>query len=224
MQDKLARYLDGELSEEEAALLMRMVAEDPALEKEIREYETILSAAERLPRRRPSAGFEERVMEALEEPHVRRSGKRAPSSLKSWYAAAAALILGVFLGFIGSNGLAPEMAQGDAGSSEYPAYLPIRLTSADHGAAQHTAVRLTYSGSRPDLDSVSVAGSFNGWNPTATPMTLENGAWTILLVLPPGSHEYMFVENGTEWVTDPRAPGTRQDGFGGVNGLLAIRS
>ena len=42
------------------------------------------------------------------------------------------------------------------------------------------------------------------------------------LVLPPDSYEYMFVEDGERWVTDPLAPQTRDDGFGRMNAVLDL--
>jgi len=224
MEDILARFLDGDLEEDEAALLLRMAREDPRLERQLREYEMILGAAERLPRSGPSDGFSDRVMAAIGVPPARRSGRKQPPSLRPWYAAAAALTIGILLGYAGGSGLAPAVSRIDTAQSAYPALVPIQLARHGSGAELRTAVRLTYAGSRPDLKSVAVAGSFNGWDPTMAPMVSENGIWTILLVLPPGDYEYMFVEDGVSWVTDPRAPGTRQDGFGGANGLLAIRS
>jgi len=224
MDDLLARFLDGELNEEEAALLLRMAVEDPRLERELRSYETILNAAERLPRRGPRDGFTERVMGAIDGPQEERSGRPLIRSLRPWYAAAAALIMGIFLGYAGGSGFGPALEKIDTAESAYPTFLPVQLAHHDNGAQRRTAVRLTYAGSRSDLKSVAVAGSFNGWDPEAAPMVLEEGMWTILLVLPPGNHEYMLVEDGASWVTDPRAPGRRKDGFGGANGLLAIRS
>jgi len=138
--------------------------------------------------------------------------------------AAATLVLGLFLGYMGSSGSRVGPERTDSVEAAYPAILPVQVALDGSGVGYHRAVRLTYAGGRTDLKSVAVAGSFNGWDPTAAPMTLEQGIWTILLLLPPGDHEYMFVEDGDSWVTDPRAPATRQDGFGGANGLLAVRS
>jgi hypothetical protein len=220
MEDILARFLDGDIEEGDAALLLRMAREDPRLDRELREYETILSASERLPKRSPRDGFAERVMGEIGAPQE----EKQPLSLRPWYAAAAALIMGLFLGYLGGAGSAPAVEGIETAQTAYPALVPVQVAHGGSGAESRTAVRLTYAGSRPDLNSVAVAGSFNGWDPTGAPMVLEEGVWTILLVLPPGHHEYMFVEDGDAWVTDPRAPGTRQDGFGGSNGLLAIRS
>lgn len=74
------------------------------------------------------------------------------------------------------------------------------------------------------LRSVNLAGSFNGWSPTATPLTRAEatGEWETTLTLANGSHQYKFVLDGTEWVRDPRNPDTAPDGFGGQNSLLNV--
>ena len=49
----------------------------------------------------------------------------------------------------------------------------------------------------------AVAGTFNDWNPTATPLTRRaDGTWAATLALPPGRHEYKFVVDG-EWCCEP---------------------
>jgi len=59
----------------------------------------------------------------------------------------------------------------------------------------------------PSAGSVSVAGDFNGWNTNANPMTLgDDGVWSTVLDLDPGTYEYKFVVNGTEWIADPGNP------------------
>ncbi|MBX3251058.1 MAG: DUF1588 domain-containing protein [Myxococcales bacterium] len=73
------------------------------------------------------------------------------------------------------------------------------------------------------VSSVSVAGTFNGWDPAAWPMREEGGAWTLTRVVPEGRHEYKIVLDGSEWVADPSASATAPDGFGGVNSVLDVR-
>jgi hypothetical protein len=43
-----------------------------------------------------------------------------------------------------------------------------------------------------------------------------------MLALPPGDYEYMFVVDDGQWVTDPLAVETRDDGFGGQNAVLEV--
>ena len=69
---------------------------------------------------------------------------------------------------------------------------------------------------------VCLAGSFNDWQPDATPMVaLGNGRWMKELTLPPGRYEYRFVVNG-EWVDDPNAKATAPNPHGGVNAVLTV--
>jgi hypothetical protein len=75
----------------------------------------------------------------------------------------------------------------------------------------------------PAASSVAIAGDFNGWSPT---INLEDrdgdGVWSGRLAVPPGIYEYMFVLDGSRWVTDPHAEWYSDDGFGNRNAVLAI--
>lgn len=75
------------------------------------------------------------------------------------------------------------------------------------------------------LRTVHLAGTFNGWSPTATPMTWSDAArrWQAELVLANGTHQYKFVLDGRDWVRDVRNPSTAPDGFGGQNSVLTVR-
>lgn len=84
-------------------------------------------------------------------------------------------------------------------------------------------VVITFSYDAPDADLVTIAGSFQGWNETATPMTRgDDGVWTYELVVPPDTVlQYKFLVDGT-WTEDPDAPATTDDGYGGLNGLVNV--
>ena len=77
----------------------------------------------------------------------------------------------------------------------------------------------------PAAQQVAVAGTFNHWDPAATPLVRSGapGVWTATLTLPAGQHQYAFVVDGARWVPDPAAP-TVDDGFGGGrrNSVLAL--
>lgn len=71
--------------------------------------------------------------------------------------------------------------------------------------------------------SVAVAGSFNGWNPTATPLhRAANGAWVADVRLRPGRHVYQFVVDRTHWIPDPRSPRDPGDDFGTPNSVITV--
>lgn len=75
----------------------------------------------------------------------------------------------------------------------------------------------------PGATSVAVAGDFSEWEPS---FTLEDpdqdGVWSGRVPIRPGVHGYMFLIDGTEWQTDPRADRYRDDGFGNQNAVLAV--
>ncbi len=55
----------------------------------------------------------------------------------------------------------------------------------------------------PAAGAVTVAGTFNNWDPAATSLKRDStGTWMTTLDLPPGRHEYKFVVDG-EWCCEP---------------------
>ena len=75
----------------------------------------------------------------------------------------------------------------------------------------------------PTARRVAVAGTFNQWDQTASPLARvgAGGVWAITLALPQGHHQYAFVVDGAQWVPDPAAPGV-DDGFGRRNSMVAV--
>jgi len=72
----------------------------------------------------------------------------------------------------------------------------------------------------PDAQAIFVAGSFNGWHPSATPLQkLAGGQWSVELVLEPGRHEYRFIVDG-QWTNDPLSSAYVSNPFGGLNCVL----
>ena len=76
----------------------------------------------------------------------------------------------------------------------------------------------------PDAARVSVAGTFNGWNSTATPMRgpRGDGYWLATVEIPPGRHEYKFVVNNSLWSIDPDNPDSCDDNHSGRNSVLKL--
>lgn len=76
----------------------------------------------------------------------------------------------------------------------------------------------------PDASSVAVAGDFTRWEPVALSRRWRDGEvlWTGILSVPRGEHRYMFVVDGSRWVTDPHASMVRDDGFGNRNAILSL--
>jgi len=85
-----------------------------------------------------------------------------------------------------------------------------------------TVVRFVYVA--PQASKVYVAGDFNGWDTTKTPMvrTASPGVWSVTLPLSAGRHVYAFVVDGS-WTVDPSAPLAPDDGFGHANSVKLVR-
>ncbi len=207
-ETKLQRWLDGELETPEAEAFLASLS--VADREEAEALARIAGAARELPRAVPSEGFSARAMaRVLARPPPRRSfwtWLRAPrvSPLSALCSAAAAAAV-AFAVLTWHGGATPR---GDA-----PAAL--------HPSSPVVVARLAYRA--PSARQVSVAGDFNGWNPEQARMRRgAGGVWTVEFPLAPGRrYEYMFLVDG-QWVTDPQAPASVDDGYGGRNAVLDL--
>jgi anti-sigma factor RsiW len=234
MDELIHKYLDGDLSDEEASVFAQRLARDPELEAELRDYERILALAVEDIGRNPSAAFTDNVMDRVAHAQPLRRTKPAfvrgvMGGTRSWgmrLAWAAGFALVFAFGYMTAN---------QSGDDVLDADIPTALDSASGTGASAAAVsagsyepaafrlvRLVYVPENPDVKAVTVAGTFNAWNPEGTAMRRQGNVWIVQLVLPPESYEYMFVENGERWVTDPLALNTRDDGFGKKNAVLDL--
>jgi hypothetical protein len=74
----------------------------------------------------------------------------------------------------------------------------------------------------PKASRVVLVGSFNDWNPVATPLTRDaSGKWMVAVQLPPGRHVYAFVVDG-DVTADPDAPRAADDDFGSPNSVVLV--
>jgi hypothetical protein len=72
--------------------------------------------------------------------------------------------------------------------------------------------------------SVWLTGEFVSWgaNPGAGAIALVlgvDGAWTGSHTFTPGPHQYKFIIDTTQWITDPTNPNEVDDGMGNRNSL-----
>jgi hypothetical protein len=86
-----------------------------------------------------------------------------------------------------------------------------------------SAGHATFRVRAPDASSVSLAGSFNGWQTPGPDLEGPDGdgMWTLELDLEPGRHEIVYVVDG-ETVTPENAPAYAADGFGGKNAVIHV--
>jgi len=86
-----------------------------------------------------------------------------------------------------------------------------------------TVVYVQFILDAPTATTVAVAGDFSEWEPSFSLEDLDgDGVWTGRVPIRPGVHGYMFLIDGTEWQTDPRADRYQDDGFGNQNAILAV--
>jgi len=74
----------------------------------------------------------------------------------------------------------------------------------------------------PKATAVSVAGTFNQWQPQSAQMhATDRGVWLKTTALHPGNYEYRFVVDG-QWQSDPTAVSSVPNSFGESNSVLTV--
>lgn len=76
----------------------------------------------------------------------------------------------------------------------------------------------------PRATSVQVAGDFNNWDPSKTPMEKIDGTgmWQTKINLPKGRYRYRLVVDN-QWQQDPYNESTEPNPFGGFNSVLEVK-
>jgi len=100
-----------------------------------------------------------------------------------------------------------------------------QTVSENQPLAQRESVYVRFELYAPHANRVSLAGTFNRWDPAATPLVRvgKDGMWTVTLALPSGQHQYGFIVDGKNWTPDPAAP-TVDDGFGRRNSVVSVNT
>lgn len=135
-------------------------------------------------------------------------------------------------------GLAAALAFVVVGAAVTYALLGGRSGAADHMAAigPSSVARTVADGARgvqepvqfeliaPSASRVTLVGSFNEWNPAATPLIRDatTGKWTVSIRLAPGRHVYAFVVDG-DVTPDPTAPRAADADFGAPNSVVFVQ-
>jgi 1,4-alpha-glucan branching enzyme len=98
---------------------------------------------------------------------------------------------------------------------------PTAATTASR--AMEPTVYVEFLLEAPGASSVAVGGDFDGWEgsyPLSDPD--GDGIWSGRVPVKPGVHAYMFLVDGSNWMTDPQAERYAEDGFGNRNAILAV--
>ncbi len=208
MTDELNRYLDGEVTAD--SLAATTLADAEAWNRMVESFRT--SA----PRAEAPAWLEQKVMGEIEA--LPRRGMLA--SAVEWLLnptrvrvspLAATLVVAAFAVVLLLPQNTPEGARRASGVAP----------AAGGGAEQVVYVQFVLEA--PGATSVSLAGDFSDWEASVTLADQnQDGLWTARVPIRPGIYGYMFLIDGTEWKTDPRADRYQDDGFGNRNAVLAV--
>jgi len=98
----------------------------------------------------------------------------------------------------------------------------ILLFGLANAGVKDTVTGIEFSYEAPNAQAVYLAGDFNEWNTTGTPLSKDkNGVWKTVLKLAPGKYQYKFVVDGN-WLFDQDNPNLADDGYGGSNSVVEI--
>lgn len=173
--------------------------------REVNAFQTIAKFAQEIPSPSPSDEFLARTMARIKtRPRPRRT-------LWTWLRTPALSPLSL----VASAALAAVIIWAWTSLELPPRKIPV---SPPHRSVM---VRMVYAA--PQAQAVAVAGDFNDWKPDTTPMhRTTSGIWIVEIPLLVGSkYQYMFVVDD-QWVTDPYAAATIDDGFGGKNAMIEL--
>jgi chromosome partitioning protein len=128
--------------------------------------------------------------------------------------------------------LSPAAASRDASrgseKTEKAADKPMPLDTAeklsDYYGVNQMGDAVTFVTLYPHAQTVQVAGDFNNWQPTATPLEKvgSSGVWQTKIKLPAGKYHYRLVVNG-QWQQDPYNELTELNPFGEFNSVVEVK-
>jgi len=210
MDDRVHRYLDGELTDVELT---------PEESEVAREFESVVQVLSDDAGRFGSTDLGPSVMNRLSAsaaPAAEQAtaGRSAPAGLWSWLferrtvtlslrpLQAMATVAAFVLLLATSFGIVPGLGNGEVAAREPTVFVRFELAA-------------------PEASSVRLAGSFSGWSPDIALQRTAGGPWRALVPLKPGVHDYAFQVDGERWAVDPGAPRVA-DGFGGYNSRLSL--
>ncbi|MGD8427575.1 MAG: hypothetical protein PVH63_08080 [Balneolaceae bacterium] len=234
----LRRYLEGHLSQKEEREALHVIADDSDMRSMLRFEQTLIKTLNRdflsLDSVDVPKGFSDRVMLSIEHKTEKVKIPGIIDYIKNWFrrlwvptqiqwrpAYAFMLLLVVMISlsypiFMNSSG---GSYQGNEDLNASNMGDSIQQVSAE---VDEVMLRFVYIDE--NAESVAVAGDFSNWKRVELSKQVVNGQqiWTGLISMSRGEHNYMFVKNGEEWITDPLAPVQHDDGFGNKNAVIYL--
>lgn len=75
------------------------------------------------------------------------------------------------------------------------------------------------------IESATLLGDFNLWNPEAHPLERdEDGSLGVTVALAPGDYRFRYLADGREWLNDEAADGWVPNLFGGADSVVAVKT
>jgi hypothetical protein len=202
MDPRLQAYLDGDQRLEDLPLELRDLAV---------EWDGLLEQVSRSGFAGAPLGFDDRVMAGI---GAHREPANHSSQWFAWAVRPRTIRVSPLAGLAVAAALVLAVVRPWAGVPE---------SSVDTSIAGRVYVQFVVDAGA--AESVHLAGDFSDWQPTISLDDADgDGIWSGRVPLEPGVHEYMFVIDGSEWMPDPNAAGSRDDGFGRRNSVLAVSS
>ena len=91
-------------------------------------------------------------------------------------------------------------------------------------AQDGTTCRVTFR-IQAAIESATLLGDFNLWNPEAHPLERgEDGSLGVTVALAPGDYRFRYLADGREWLNDETADGWVPNLFGGADSIVAVKT
>lgn len=110
---------------------------------------------------------------------------------------------------------------------ELPPMLLMKLYCGKHRydimlkRSQKVACEFKYTAFGNAPAKVEIAGDFNGWTPSQTPLTYDGKIFSCKMMLNPGRYAYQLVVDD-QWMLDPLNPNKLDNNMGGVNSVVML--
>ncbi len=119
---------------------------------------------------------------------------------------------------------APAVKPPAATQAQKPQPVDISEKLSDYYGVNQMGDAVVFVTLYPRAQAVQIAGDFNNWQPTATPLEKvgTSGVWQTKMKLPPGKYRYRLVVDG-QWQQDPYNEITELNPFGELNSVVEVK-
>jgi hypothetical protein len=219
------RFLDGDLKVTEEQAFQQRVIHDPEGKRVLQRAMELRDQLKSLPCHAASSGLTERIMCALPATSDRRPFSYfllRPVAVPSWMLLTLLLGLGavLVLHFRDPTAITNPPAKQPPVAHQFQ----YMMKPTGSHCPPPATIMVRFQLKAPQAKQVFLAGDFNGWSVTTTPLAEMDGSgvWSVTVPLAPGRYQYKFLVDGRRWVIEPDAPAYHSDGFGGRNSVLIL--